>query len=160
MSTLYGVQATKLAATPLQLAEQGYQKGKVHCLRDKYTLLADLAQNDVINMGGKLPQGARIIMAVMRAGALGGSCTLDLGWAAGLAADGVTVGEAASAAAIFSALPATTAANTVSVGSSYEGTAFIDKVMAADVQLKVTAHAASSGATAQTVAVDVFYTVD
>lgn len=83
MATKLGVNATKIAANPAQLAEQGDQAGRIRCMYDEYTFTADLASNDVIKLGGLLPAGSRVLDVVFGFDDLdttGG--TIDVGWAA------------------------------------------------------------------------------
>jgi hypothetical protein len=65
MATKYGTNATKIAANPAQLAEQGEQRGRINVHYDEYVFTGDLAVNDVIYMGGKLPAGARVLDVVL-----------------------------------------------------------------------------------------------
>jgi hypothetical protein len=85
MATLYGVNATKMAASPMQLAENGQQGGVVKSIYDTYELTADTTGGtDTLEMGGKLPQGARVIdVRIMFDDLDGSGGTLDIGWKAG-----------------------------------------------------------------------------
>lgn len=65
MATKYGTNATNLQSNPQKLVEQGELAGRLHVHYDEYVFSADLAANDVIYMGGKLPAGARVIDVVL-----------------------------------------------------------------------------------------------
>lgn len=84
MATKKGTNATKIAATPSQLAENGEQRGRLNVHYDEYVFAGDLAANDVIYMGGKLPANARIIDVVLDSPDLdtGSTGALTSGWLA------------------------------------------------------------------------------
>ena len=80
MARKYGVNATKRYASVPQLAEEGQFGGRVKSMYDSYTLTADLASGDFIEMG-ELPMGARVIdvrLVYADLDASGG--TIDCGW--------------------------------------------------------------------------------
>lgn len=160
MSVIYkGVNYAKIAGNIPQLAEQGQVGGKLKVMYDSFVLTADLAAGDTILIGQPLPEGAMLRDCVLTNGALGGSCTVNVGWQAGLAADGVTVAEAAAATGFFAALPVSSAGVAKAHGSTYEG-AFYGKVLAAAVQPVIAENAVSSGATGQKVQIEIHYLVD
>lgn len=61
MATKYGTNRTLIRATPASLVEQGEQSGHLKVIYDEYVFAGDLAVNDVIQMGSKIPAGARIL---------------------------------------------------------------------------------------------------
>lgn len=160
MSVIYkGVGATNVAASIPSLIEQGQYGGKRRVMYDTFVLTADLAAGDTILMGSPLPEGAMLLDCMITSGVLGGSCTIDVGWQKGLAADGVTQAEAAVATGFFSALPVSSATVAKAHGSTYEGS-FYGKVLAAAVQPVIAEHAVSSGATGQALSIEISYVVD
>jgi hypothetical protein len=152
MATLLGVQATKSAATPAQLIEQGYAGGRVKCISDKYVLTGDLSADDVIEMGSKLPKGAKILDARIIHTALGAG-TLHVGWKASDDA-----AEALDADGIMTSV-AVTSAGSIGAAISHSTNAFVNKVMAGEVQPIVTV-ATDSSATSGSINLDIFYVVD
>lgn len=95
MAIKKGTNATKIAALPSQLAEQGEAGGNIKVHYDEYVFAGDLAANDVIYMGGKLPAGARVLDVVLDSPDLdsGSSGALTSGWLA--SADAVEAADAA-----------------------------------------------------------------
>jgi hypothetical protein len=83
MAIKYGVQATKvLNTTPAARAE--FSHWPVKAIFDTFALSADLAANDVIYMGAKIPKGARVIYVSMDSGDLDAQSAgaLTVGWLA------------------------------------------------------------------------------
>lgn len=155
MSVAYqGVNYAKLVQNIPSLAPQGELGGKIRTMYDSFVLTADLASGDTILMGSLLPEGARLRDCVVTSEALGGSCTVDVGWAAG-----ATGAEAASPTGFFSALPVSSATVGKAHGSTYEGS-FYQKILAEAVQVVVAEHAVSSSATGKKIQVEVSYVVD
>lgn len=81
----------------------GEHVGRVRCLYEEIDFVnLTTAANDVILVGAKLQQGARVLEAVIASSALGGAGTFHLGWNANvqdaLDADGF-IASAATAAA-------------------------------------------------------------
>lgn len=96
MATKYGTNATNIYNTSIpKLAEQGEQNGDLHVLYDEYVFAGDLAANDVIYMGGKLPAGARVIDVILDSPDLDAQSAgaLTVGW---LASDDAVVAVNAS----------------------------------------------------------------
>jgi hypothetical protein len=78
MATLYGVNATKIAAMkPSNILDAGSSGGKVRCFIDTYTGLGTESASDVIKMGPELPVGAKILFMVLTQTATGN--TPDVG---------------------------------------------------------------------------------
>lgn len=78
MATLYGVNATKIAAMkPSNVLTPGECGGKVRCFIDTYVGLGTESAADVIKMGPELPVGAKILWGYIQCVAMGG--TPDLG---------------------------------------------------------------------------------
>lgn len=160
MAIVYkGVNYTNTVASIPSLAEQGKKEGKRVIMYDKFVLTADLAAGDTIIVGEPLPQGALLLDCMITTGALGGSCTIDVGWKQGLAADNVTVSEAAAPTGFFSALPVSSATVAKAHGNTYEGS-FYAKVLAAAVQPVIAEHAVSSGATGIAIEIEINYVSD
>lgn len=160
--TYKGVNATNLAAAIPKLSEEGQYGGKVRQLYDTFTLTADLAASDVIVMGGYIPEGARVIDCRLSYGAMGGSCTVDVGWFASteLEPSGTAQLELINKTGFFSALPVSSAGTALAHGSTYDGTSFFQKVFAAQVQPAIWEHAVSSGATGKIFQIEILYIVD
>lgn len=160
MATVYkGVNYAKIAGNIPALAEEGQLGGKLRKMIDSFVLTADIGAGDTILVGEPLPEGALLLDCQISSGVLGGACTINVGWQAGYASDGVTVAEAASATGFFSALPVSSATVAKAHGSTYEGS-FYGKVLAAAVQPVIAENAASSGATGQKIWLEVSYLVD
>jgi hypothetical protein len=157
MANFYGVNATKIAASPQQLAEQGEQSGHVKVIFDQYTLTATKAQNDVIKLGGLIPAGARVIDVILNLSAsldaAGG--TLEVGWAA--SADAA---EAADDDGFMDAVDATAAATFLM--SDDEGTRpGMFKKFTAPVQPQIkVSHAGGLDATSGTISLCIKYVVE
>jgi hypothetical protein len=138
MATFYGVGATlrdnTIPARPINPPD-GYARRMV--MYDEYTLLADLAVNDIINFM-KIPKGARVLGGALKYGAGGGSAAVGLGWAA--SSDAV---EAASATGFLSAQSVVSAGAVSLLGSA----AGFLKSFAAEVQVQLKCSAVTSGAT-------------
>jgi hypothetical protein len=157
MATKLGVNATKIAASIPQLAEQGEQKGRVKVLYDEYALTADLAVNDVIKMGGLLPAGARVMEVVCDSPDLDSASAgaLTVGWAA--SADAV---EAADDDGFLTTIDVHTAGKTLSMSSLLCSAApgkFKKFASPVQVQVKVSGE---TDATSGTIRCAVFYIVD
>lgn len=153
-----GVGATGVQATIPTLMEEGAQGGTVCRMIDTYTLLADLAAGDQIQMGAPLPEGARILDCKLATGALGGSCTISVGWLAS-ADPSLTGGEVLNAAdttAFFNTVAVSSASQLRAFGSAQAGD-FYNQVLTSSVQVVVSEVAVSSGATGKTITVEVEY---
>ena len=165
MSALLGIEATKVAAAPPSLVEQGKFGGAVRVMYDKYVFLAaDFTAGDTLKMGAPLPAGATILKAVLVTTALGGSTSdLDVGWNA--SDDGV---EAADTNGIFaavvcdSAVSAYAPSDTVAGGGATVGTlsAFFHKKFESSVQIVITANGTCSNDAGDTVELEIWYTVE
>lgn len=151
MATLYGVQKT-IALANSGLVEQGYAGGRVRVISDKYVLTGDMAADDVIELGSKLPKGAKVIDARIIHTALGAG-TLHVGWKASDDA-----AEALDADAIMTSV-AVTGAGSVSAAATHYTNAFVNQVLAGEVQPIVTV-ATDTSATSGTIQLDIFYVVD
>lgn len=157
MAVKYGVNATKIAASPMQLAEQGECGGKLRVLFDQYTLTAALAQNDTIELGSKIPAGARVLDVVMNLSASldAAAGTVDVGWKASDDA-----AEAADADGFMDAVDATAAATFIM--SDDEGTRpGLYKKFTAAVQPVIKAtHAGGLDSTSGTISLAIYYVVE
>ena len=155
MANLYGVNATKWLAKPMQLAEQGHQSGNLKECYDKFTLTADLAAADVIYMG-KIPQGARVIDCRVVSADLDAQSagTISVGWAAG--AKGV---EALDVDGFATTLDVSTAAIAYSMFTTASTSAGFQKTFAEEVQVIVTI-VGETDATSGSIHVEVLYVID
>ena len=82
MSTLYGVNHTlKYINVPSEKVQAKDENGKVRVAYDKYVFSAEAAVTDVIKLM-KLPKGAKIVDAVVKAPSLGATGIFDLGYEA------------------------------------------------------------------------------
>lgn len=165
MATLNGVAATNAAKTIPVLIEEGQKGGKVRKMYDIYTLLADLAVNDVINMGVPLPEGARLVDCKLTTGALGGSCALSVGWpvSADLAQTGGGTVQAADVTAFFNAFVVSSAQRVSAFGQSVAAGGsgdFYQTILTSQVQVQVKCTAVSSSATGKTIQVEVDYVIE
>ncbi len=157
MATKLGTNATKIAANPAQLTEQGEFSGGLRVMYDEYVFTADLAVNDLINMGGLLPAGARVMEVVCDSPDLDSSSAgaLTVGWAA--SADGV---EAVSAAGFLSSMDVHTAGKTLSMSSLLQSAvAGKFKKFASPVQPQIKI-SGETDATTGTVRLAIFYIID
>lgn len=152
MSTVYkGVNATNVAASIPKLAEEGQQGGVRKTLYDKFVLTADLAAGDSIKIGGLLPVGAQIMSATLACEALGGSCTVDVGWDA--SADAV---EAQNKTGLFAAAVVSAAAVQTLTATTGTAAAF-GYTFSAQVQPTIWEHAVSSGGTGKAISLAIEY---
>lgn len=103
MATLNGENAALINADASSKAAVGDQGGRVRMLKDKFSLTGDLSLNDIIQMGGKLPQGASVVDVILSWDALGAGA-LDVGWA-----DGAGGLESADADGFLAAVAVTSA---------------------------------------------------
>lgn len=153
MATYQGVNATSILGTPSAKAIVGQQAGDVKLIYDKFTLTADLSLNDIIQMGGLIPQGALIIDAYLKYADLSsGAGTLDLGWQ--VSADAL---EAVNATGFISAADAATAADMIKSSDNLASPASGKKFLAA-CQPIVTIHA-DTNATSGDVEMFILYSV-
>lgn len=155
MATKYlGVNAAKAAKNIPDLIGQGQMGGKDRIEYDSFVLTADLAAGDTIDVGGVIPQGAMFTDCIVTSEALGGSCTINVGWKA--SATGL---EAAAPTGFLAALPVSSATVARAHGSAYEG-AFYGKILQEAVQPVIAENAVSTGATGRKVQVEIHYIVD
>ena len=152
MATYRGSNATKINAGGL--AEVGEQTGKLHVIYDEYAFTADLAVNDIINMGGLIPAGARVMEVVCDSPDLDSASAgaLTVGWAA--SADAV---EAASAAGFLSSMNVNTSGKTLSMSTLLQtAVAGKFKKFASPVQCQVKI-SGETDATSGTIRVAIYY---
>lgn len=159
-STFLGVEATKVAATVPSLIEEGKYGGKLRVMYDTYVLTADLASGDIIKIGSPLPEGAILLNCKVKTGALGGSCTINVGCQASPLDETTHAAlEAAVPTLFFAALPVSSATSASAYGSTYEGVFYARRLLA-PVQVVVAENAVSVGATGLSISVEVHYIVD
>lgn len=154
MATKYGVNATKLAAKPLQLCEKGQMGGRVRSLYDTYELVADLSSADEIVLGGKIPAGARVVDVRLMFDDLDGSGgTLDVGWKVSDAG-----GEAVDADGFLADVDVTSAGS-VSMFEDQSSRPGFQKTFSEEVQPYITVDG-DTDATSGTIHLEIFYVVD
>ena len=146
MADVYGVQATKHeAGGPANTVDSGMADSPVLCMIDTYE--ADsLAAGAAIQMGKKLPAGAKIVNILLHADALGGSTQLSCG-------DSDTEERYLAAYASTSATKKSLLVDGVIGGVGYE-------VGTADGDDRILVTNTSSGAATGTIECIVFYTMN
>ena len=82
VAVTYGANYTKaFLTTPPTMIEQGETGGKVKCITDTYTLLASMGIGDLVVMGGgKLPKGAKVVDAYIKAPSMSTDGIFSLGY--------------------------------------------------------------------------------
>lgn len=80
MTRFYGSNASLGQGEPKQRVDSRDQNGRVMVMRDEYTFPAEIAANDDIIFGRKLPAGAKVIDAILDSPAIAGLTDMDLGW--------------------------------------------------------------------------------
>lgn len=160
MTTTYkGVNYAKTQQTPFEAIDEGqYEAHSFHIL-DQFVLTADLAIGDTILLGGVIPEGATLLQAILTTGALGGSCTVSLGWQASpTALTGAGTAQAADTTAFFNTVAVSSATVATAHGNAAEGDFYTQVPLTAPVQPVLTCVAVSSGATGKSIFVDIAYT--
>lgn len=157
MATWLGTNATKVAASPAKLAEEGEQTGRLRVLYDEFALTADMGVNDIIKIGAPLPANARVMNALLDSPDLDSSSAgaLTLGWAA--SADGVESADAAGFLTTQDVHTAGIAGQMSSLLCSNVAGKFKRFAASVQVQVKVTGE---TDATSGTIRVAIFYVVD
>lgn len=155
-------------SSPQELIEEGQQKGSLVSMFDIFDLTADLASGDEIYMGGPLQEGSILVDCKISSDALGGSCTVNVGWVAvseqfPTGGGGDTL-MASNATGFFSALPVSSATVASAHGSAYEGggggatgSSFWRQRLSSAIQVVIAENAVSSGATGKSIGVEVTY---
>ena len=153
MATVFGVNATKDNNDILIPA--GDLGGRVKMAYDKYTFPADAFDlGDKINMM-KLPAGARVIDALVKAPSLGTEGIFKLGHAATKAEDGSTVINADDDAFVASA---DAGGQAVAAESSTEAGRLVK--FGAETQVVLECSEATDSAEGDTIEVAIFYVLD
>lgn len=157
MASLYGSEYTDiLETTPSVKVDVSKWGGRRRVAYGSYTLLADASANDKIYMC-QLPPGAIVYGVTLAAGALGGSCTLDAGYEFNGALDSALTGVADD----FIAAGAFSSAATVSMSGQANKAGFgLNAGNKQPMDVVVTFHASSSGATGKVIKIAVDYVVD
>lgn len=150
MAELYSVNYTKInISNPSEKVGPGDSNGKMKCLFDEFDLSAALGLNDEILLQ-PLPKGCRVHEVVLESEALGGSCSLSLGFKG----NGVDIADDDAF------IPATSAASAVIVKmSDAAGNAGMMKVLGGETTPFIKAVAAS-GATSGKIKVGIYFTND
>ena len=161
MSTLYGSQATKVLNTAIpKLVEQGYKGGSIKCISDKYDLsvaAATLLTGDIIRMGGKIPEGARIVNFKLIVPDLdsGSSVLLSAGW---LASDDAV--EAVNGTGFASSITTGQAGGVYDMFVSAPTATGMQKVFSAEVQPTVTCTLQGSSVVTGVIYMEIEYVID
>ena len=161
MSTQYkGGQYANTQASPIEQIDEGLYNVPVMKIMDSFVLTLDLAANDTILMGGPIPEGAILDNAKLIAPTgLGGSAAFNFGYQAGATAlAGAPAAQAVNLTAFFSALPMSSATYAAAFASSYQGTYYTQVALTSQVQPIITCTVATSGATGDTIYVEISYT--
>jgi hypothetical protein len=145
MATVNGVNYTKVNSEPSSKVPEGELAGKVKFWYDEYTFLAEYANNDVIQLGGVIPEGARIVSAKVYCPDVGGTATVEFGtssdtdyFIAAIDNSGQAVLAAEAAASAF-----------LAAGNQ-----------SADVQPQIKCNGASASATGKTIKAWITYVMD
>lgn len=161
MATYYGTQATKILNTTIpKLAEEGYAGGKVKRISDVFDIsvaAVSLLTGDVIKMGSKIPEGARIVDVKFLFPDMdsGSSITIDAGW---LASDDAV--EAVNATGFASAITTAQAGGSWSMFVTAPTNTGFQKVFNAEVQPTITCHLQGSSVVTGKIYMDIEYIVD
>lgn len=163
MATYFGAQATKiLNTTPAKLAEMGFTKGKLLVISDSFDIAVQgaatsLLTGDVIKMGSKIPEGARVLDVRFLFPDLdsGSSITMDAGW---LASDDAS--EAVNATGFASAITTAQAGGSWSMFTTAPTNTAFQKVFLAEVQPTITCHLQGSSVTTGKIYMDIILVVD
>jgi hypothetical protein len=166
-SIYQGVNYAKTQASPITQIDEGFYDSQMLKIIDTFVLTADLASGDVILVGGLIPQGAVLLDCQITSQALGGSCTVDVGWQASATPNltGAFGSEAANSVGFFSALPVSTATVAKAHGAATEGMTsnwsnFYLYQLSAAVQPVIAEHAVSSSATGLKIAIEISYSAN
>ncbi len=135
-TTRYGTNATSILVTnPPAAIPSSDGGGRVRLIYDSYTFAADMADEDIILMGPKIPAGARVIDVMMKFTDLGANTgRLDVGWQA--SSDAV---EAADLDGFMVAVDPGTAADIIKMSDNLTGAtaAGMGKKFASAVQTQI-----------------------
>jgi len=153
-TTEYGVNALKiLSNNPAEKANVGEVGGRLRVIYDSFTSTGVITIGSVVNMGGKIPAGARVLDVKIVSTELGTAGDLDVGWA--VSADGV---ESASADGFFADIDVNAAAVSYSMFEDSSASAGMGKKFASAVQPVVSFPEASTAAGTVTMIIE--YVVD
>lgn len=160
MTTAYkGVNYAKTQASPFSAIDEGQYNSPTYHILDQFVLTADLAAADTILLGGLIPEGATLLGCKLTTGALGGSCTVSLGYnASPTALTGANTAQAADTTAFFNTVAVSSAEYVEAWGHAQGGDFYTQVPLTAPVQPVLTCVAASSGATGKTIYIDISYT--
>lgn len=140
MPTLYSNQyQDAYVDQPTNKIKRGDQSGEVKHIFWDYPISASTvpADADIIKLA-KLPKGARLIEACIQFSDLGGSGTVNVGWAASAELDeNGSVVVAADATGIFSAVDLDTAADTLLMSQQQANPAGLAKAFDAEVDIQM-----------------------
>jgi hypothetical protein len=146
---LYGVNRTLIVNNGK--ANKGEVNGHVKCHYDEYVIPADLAGGEVVEMGGLLPKGARVLDVIVKSPDLGGTGTIDYGY---------PVSDDAAEAADADGFAAALDASGQALQAHNDAAAAILKKFASPVQPQLLFTGATVGATGKTVQACIRYIVD
>jgi len=153
MSTLYGVNATKMDVTvPSVKVNVNEQHGRLRVSYDLYEAAGAVAINDVIKVG-KIPAGAKVYDAILKTDDLGSVGVFDLGWGASAAG-----GEVADPDGFLSGVDVKTAAQVSSLAIDGIATAGGYKTFSEAVDVEILATTATDAG--GTIEVIIYYALD
>jgi hypothetical protein len=98
MAAFNGVNYARTIALPVVKIPPGEIKGQVLFAYDEYTSLANLGAADTINLGIKIPAGARVIAVTVKSPTNGGTMSVGI---AGTATKYVNAATAATTTTIY-----------------------------------------------------------
>ena len=151
MATIYSSNyAAQFVTVPSSPAGIGEQNGRVRSAFATYTFLAESTSGDILKLF-KLPKGARVVNWNVKVADMGGTGTMDIGWAA--SSDAV---EAANSVGFHSAMDVSGQA-ALSVPSA--GIAGLHKKFAAEVDVQIVLPTSAS-ATGDVLSAAVQYVID
>ena len=152
MATIYGANATLRQNVPSEKIDSSDQGGRVRMIYDSYTSAGAIAINSILEMGDKVPAGARILDVWLNYTGASTVGTIEVGWAA--SADG---GEAADENGFLAGQVVTTA-DCDKMSDVNAAVAGMGKKFSEPVQVQLDFTAASDAA--DTYELFVLYTLD
>lgn len=148
---LYGVNAQKIVDNEGVKIGKGETNGRVRCLYDEHTFVADVnAISQTIDIGAKLPAGARVLFGKTKVGSTGTTGIYKIGHLASASGDIVAADDAFGS----NFDPGAAAVETDLTGAG------LGKKFDEAVQVQVTLTEATDSALGEVLKVWLFYVVD